>query len=1135
MAAADLGAAEWERSKITNQDLNLMKKLGITKKPKAVCFPSEESYPSPPMGYRPNWALWKRIFFCRRNGSANVAYNIGGVVISVRSSVNYFDVKLPDSVQGWRKKWLYIREENDGCLEDNIPPFDGAEKILRRRSWDAEATEEERTSTEALMTRIHELQNTRGKELSGIQITAYFLRTRVQPLQARKNPFWNYTGDEDADRLSTNLEIKDLDKLIRRISSLKKKDSIPSTCRVKPYSAAHALPKDHPNLIGPRKNLNLRIPTTMVQAMSSRDIALLRASLDIRATDIPKTAFTTRYGLYEYNVMSFGLTNAPAYFMNLMNKIFMNFLDKFVVVFIDDILIYSKSEEEHEQHLEIVLETLRQHKLYAKFSKCEFWLKEVGFLGHILSAGGIAVDPTKIKTVAEWKTPTTQTEVRAFLGLAGYYRRFVEGFSSIARPMTQLLKKDKKFEWTNKCEESFQKLKTKLTTAPILIMPDITKPFDVYCDASKIGLGCVLMQEGRVISYLSRQLKPHEQNYPTHDLELAAVVLALKVWRHYLMGNRCEIYSDHKSLKYIFTQKELNMRQRRWLELIKDYDMEIHYHPGKANVVADALSRLPCQLNSMIAEEQPSLHQEFEQFRMELEAQKGNASIDGIKKQIAAGKAPGFTVDEEGVLWYNGRLCVPSDSELKQVILKEAHDTLYSIHPGGTKMYQDLKEQFWWHGMKREIGSYIAKCDICQRVKAEHQRPAGLLQPLQIPEWKWDSVGMDFITGLPKSSKGNDSIWVVVDRLTKVAHFIPVKTTYQGPRLAELYISRIVSLHGTPKSIVSDREFSYNNSYQASLQMAPFEALYGRKCHTPLNWSEVGESQVFGPDVLREAEEKVHKIREYLKTAQSRQKSYADKRRREMTFEIGDFVYLKVSPLKGMQRFQLKGKLAPRYIGPFKVLSRRGEVSYKLELPEEMAAQTVFFLIPFALAFKKPPSATMPSSSSSSSSSGLSYVSSPIRESTPSWGTQAAYDILAPTKWDKEDHDSLVRSEDDKSLTDGESDLRFLAVGEAEEESDDDSFSCDLTSSGEEGEQGEEEEDDDESSSDEPPAKRFCPWPGNLSDFDSDEDNADEEDEDDEGPVGGHWSDDEPAGCSADSDDDGDDEGSDGPYIGPLE
>ncbi|KAK1629056.1 hypothetical protein QYE76_003371 [Lolium multiflorum] len=304
MAAVDLGSAEWERSKISTQDINLLKKLGISKKPKALCFPSEESYPTPPMGYRvsfvdhlirglsapihpflrgllfvyglqlhhltpnsilhisifitlceaflgvqPNWALWKRIFFCRRNGSPNVAYNIGGVVISVRPTVDYFDVKLPDSVQGWRKKWLYIQEENHGCAEDNIPPFDGAEKILRRRSWDAEATEEEKTSTEALMTRIHELQNTRGKELSGIQITAYFLRTRVQPLQARKYPLWKYAGDEDTDRLSADLEVKDLEKLVRKISSLSKKDSVPSSCRVKPYSATNALPKNHPNLV----------------------------------------------------------------------------------------------------------------------------------------------------------------------------------------------------------------------------------------------------------------------------------------------------------------------------------------------------------------------------------------------------------------------------------------------------------------------------------------------------------------------------------------------------------------------------------------------------------------------------------------------------------------------------------------------------------------------------------------------------------------------------------------------------------------------------------------------------------------------------------------------------------------------
>ncbi|WVZ48619.1 hypothetical protein U9M48_000040 [Paspalum notatum var. saurae] len=301
--------------------------------------------------------------------------------------------------------------------------------------------------------------------------------------------------------------------------------------------------------------------------------------------DIPKTAFSTRYGLYEYLVMSFGLTNAPAFFMYMMNSVFMNELDKFVVVFIDDILIYSKSEKEHEEHLKIVLTRLREHKLYAKFSKCAFWLKEVSFLGHILSEKGVAVDPSKVKDVLNWKQPETVTEIRSFLGLAGYYRRFIKDFSKTAKPMTSLTKKNAKYLWSSNCEEAFQTLKKLLTSAPVLAQPDVTKPFDVYCDASGNGLGC------RVIAYASRQLRKHEANYPTHDLELATVVHALKIRRHYPLGNTCHIYTDHKSLKYILTQPELNMRQRRWLELIKDYDLEIHYHPGKANVVADALSR----------------------------------------------------------------------------------------------------------------------------------------------------------------------------------------------------------------------------------------------------------------------------------------------------------------------------------------------------------------------------------------------------------------------------------------------------------------------------------------------------------------------------------------------------------------
>lgn len=229
--------------------------------------------------------------------------------------------------------------------------------------------------------------------------------------------------------------------------------------------------------------------------------------------------------------------------MNLMNKVFMEFLDKFVVVFIDDILIYSKSEEEHEQHLRLVLEKLKEYQLYAKFSKCDFWLKEVQFLGHIVNAQGVAVDPANVESVTKWTPPRTVTQVRSFLGLAGYYRRFIENFSKIAKPMTQLLKKEEKFIWSAECNRSFEELKRQLVSAPVLILPDQTKDFQVYCDASRQGLRCVLMQDGKVVSYASRQLRPHEGNYPTHDLELAAVVHALKIWRHYLIGNRCEVYT----------------------------------------------------------------------------------------------------------------------------------------------------------------------------------------------------------------------------------------------------------------------------------------------------------------------------------------------------------------------------------------------------------------------------------------------------------------------------------------------------------------------------------------------------------------------------------------------------------------
>jgi hypothetical protein len=471
--------------------------------------------------------------------------------------------------------------------------------------------------------------------------------------------------------------------------------------------------------------------------------------------------------------------------------------------------------------------------LYAKFSKYDFWLKEVAFLGHIITDGGIKVNPGKISEILNWKQPTDVSKIRNFIGLAGYYRRFIEGFSKIVKPLTSLLEKGKEFMWDEACQKCFEELKERLTTALVLIMPDIHKGFDVYCDASHLGLGCVLMQEGKVIAYASRQLQKHEKNYPTHDLELAAVVHALKIWRHYMTGNKCKIFRDHKSLKYILTQKELNLRHRRWFELIKDYDLEIQYHPGKANVVADPLSRKG-QVNSITTHLMShELCWEMEQLNLgmlnnmeaivmevestlEQEIRKGHESdekIKEIKTLISLVKAPYFTEDEQYTVWFKKRICVPKIEHLCQLILKEAHDSAYSIHPGSTKMYHDLKEKYWWYGLKRDVATHVALCDVCQRLKAEHQRPAGLIQPLKVSEWKWEEIGIDFIVGLPRTRDGYDSIWVIEDRLTKVAHFIPVNTTYSGAQLAELYMSRIVCMHGVPKKIVSDQGTQFTSRF----------------------------------------------------------------------------------------------------------------------------------------------------------------------------------------------------------------------------------------------------------------------------------------------------------------------------------
>nr|GEW80063.1 reverse transcriptase domain-containing protein [Tanacetum cinerariifolium] len=429
--------------------------------------------------------------------------------------------------------------------------------------------------------------------------------------------------------------------------------------------------------------------------------------LRVRDEDIPKTAFRTRYEHYEFQVMPFGLTKAHVVFMDLMNRVCKPYLDKFVILFIDNILIYSRNKEEHVDHLRIILELLKKEKLYAKFSKYDFRINIVQFLGHVIDSQGIH--------------------------------------------------KNKKYIWGENQESAFQLLKQKLCEAPILALPEGNDDFVVNCDASHQVLGAVLMQIEKVIAYASRQLKPREENYTTHDLELGAV-------------------------------KELNMRQRRWLELLADYDYEIRDQPGKANVVADALTQ-----TEAIKEE-------------------------NIEAENLRGMDKAFEVRPDRTRCIKNRSWLPLFGNLRDLIMHESHKSKYSIHPGSYKMYQDLKKLYWWSNMKAIIAEYVSKCLTCSRVKAKCQKPSSLLIQPEIPTWKWEKITMDFVIKLPKTSSEHNTIWVIVDRLTKSAHFIPIKMTNSMETLTRLYIKEIVSRHRVLISIISDRDSHFTFRFWQSMQ-----------------------------------------------------------------------------------------------------------------------------------------------------------------------------------------------------------------------------------------------------------------------------------------------------------------------------
>ncbi|GJW12529.1 putative reverse transcriptase domain-containing protein [Tanacetum coccineum] len=498
-----------------------------------------------------------------------------------------------------------------------------------------------------------------------------------------------------------------------------------------------------------------------------------------------------------------------------------------------------QNDEEHEKYLKIILELLKKERLYTKFSKCDFWLDSVQFLGHVIDRSGVHVDPVKIKAIKSWAAPTTPTDVRQFLGLAG---------------------------------------------APILALPGGTEDFVGYCDASLKGYGAVLMQREK-------------------------------------------------------------------------------YHPGKGNVVADVFSRKERDKSLRVRALMVTVHNHLPKQIREArkEAMKGkNVKAENLGRLIK----PIFEFRPDGTRCFRNHVWLPRYDGLRDLVMHESHKSKYSIHPGSDKMYQDLKLLYWWPNMKVDNATYVSKCLTCAKVKAEHQKPAGLLQQPEIPVWKWERITMDFVSRLPRTPSGYDMIWVIVDRLTKLAHFLPMKKTDSIEKLISLQEAlgtnldmsttyhpqtdgqserTIQTLKDMLRACVIDFEsswdhhlplveFSNNNSYHASIKAAPYEALYGRKCRSPVCWSEVGDSHLTSPELIRDTTEKIVQIKNHFLAARSCQ----NKRLKPLEFEVGDIVLPKVSPWKGIVRFGKRGKLSPCYIDPFKVLARIGPMAYTLELPEEL-------------------------------------------------------------------------------------------------------------------------------------------------------------------------------------------------------
>jgi len=685
----------------------------------------------------------------------------------------------------------------------------------------------------------------------------------------------------------------------------------------------------------------------------------------VKKEDIPKTAFKTHFGQYEFKVLSFGLCNAPATFMTLMNSIFKDELNNYVSVYLDDILIYSKTEEEHLVHLTNVFEKLRKNQLFVNLEKCEFLKDDMEFLGHVISKEGIKVDEQKVRTIKEWKEPKDVKELRSFLGLTNYYRKFIKDYAKIANPLTDLLKEKQPYIWETKQQQSFNDLKIKLSSAPVLSTINYENQLILTTDASDVCIGGVLNQitniekpnqiikmEKQPIAFESRKLRIHEKNYPTHDKELLAIIHCLKIWRHYLHGTKFTIETDHASLKYFMTQKNLSGRQARWSEFLQDFDFEIVYIPGKSNAVADALSR----------------------------------------------KINVITKDDEVVI------IDENDEERKKEILFEFHDSVTAGHFGQEKTYQAIKRRYYWKNMKEDIAKYVKECDSCQKSKSTNLKPPGLLQPIPIPEKKFSQISMDLVTHLPPTKKGNDTIIVFVDKLTKLIKIAPTTINCTAVNVADIFIDTIFRNYGLPMSIISDRdvrftskfwsrlmerldiknlmstvkhpqtdgqtersnrtiedmlrcyadkhtdwdmllpfaEFAYNNSVNATTGFTPFYLVYGEHPYVPNDIETQTEVQAVA-DKLELMKNAMEQAKKSITEAQVRQKKYYDNQRRDDEFNEDELVLVS-REIFHPPNVQMN-KIAPKFYGPFKITKKVSRLAYQLELPDSFKGHDVINII----------------------------------------------------------------------------------------------------------------------------------------------------------------------------------------------